>query len=116
MASWAEEDGEINVGPATALRPGKVLYYFTHSYMKDGEYKEHLFACVYWYAEHMCRSLYGKPLEIWKDAHIPEGPAMFLPLHRLDCRCTLAHSTIPLPDNTEERVVFSSPLPGLKHN
>lgn len=63
-----------------------------------------------------CRSLYGKLLEIWKDAHIPEGPAMFLPIHKLDCRCTLAYSTIPLPDSTEERVIFSSPLPGLKYN
>ena len=116
MASWAEEDGEINLASAVKLRPGKVLYYFTHSYMIDGQYKEHLFACVYWYAKHTCRFLYGKPLEIWKDAFVPEGPAMFLPIHRLECRCTFAYSTIPLPDSTHERVIFSSPFPGLKYS
>lgn len=70
--------------------------------------------------------MYGKPLEIWKDEHIPEGPAMFLPIHKLECRCVAAHSTIPvpsigmsrdendaiqLPGGAEER---ESPLPGLK--
>lgn len=44
MASWAEEDGSIGV--AATLRPGKVLYYFTHSFVVNGKYKEHLFAAV----------------------------------------------------------------------
>ena len=54
---------------------------------------------------------------------------MFLPIHKLECRCVAAHSTtsvpsigmsrdendaIRLPGGAEERVVFVSPLPGLK--
>lgn len=124
MASWAKQDGSIGTEAATTLRPGKVLYYFTHQCTTDRRY---VFAAVYWYSEHFCRSMYGKPLEIWKDEYIPEGPAMFLPLRKLECRCVAAHSTIPvpstgisrdaipLPGGAEERVIiFVSPLPGLK--
>ena len=126
MASWAKPDGSIGTGSDTTLRPGKVLYYFTHQCISGGSYKQHLFAAVYWYSEHFCRSMYRKPLEIWKDEHIPEGPAMFLPIHKLECRCVAANSTIPVPNGAEnittslpgcaeERVLFVSPLPGLKY-
>ena len=113
MASWANEDGSIRTDSGTTLRPGKVLYYFLHQCNVDGSLKQHLFAAVYWYSEHTCHSLYGKPLQIWKDDHIPEGPAMFLPIHKLECRCIVAYSTVPLPNGAEDRVLFVSPLPGL---
>ena len=65
-----------------------------------------------------------KPLEIWKDQYIPEGLAMFLPIHKLECRCVAANSTIPVPNSAEdsttslpgcveERVLFVSPLPDI---
>jgi hypothetical protein len=98
MASWAKLDGSIGTETVTTLWPGKVLYYFTHQCTTDGSYKKYLFAAVYWYSEHFRRSLYGKPLEIWKDEHIPEGPAMFLPIHKLECQCVVARSTIPVPN------------------
>lgn len=109
MASWAGSSGSI--GNNDTLRPGKVLFYFVHQF-KEGN--AHLFAAVYWYKDHPCHSLYGKPLEVWSEGYIPEGPAMFLPIHMLVCRCTLAQAMIPLPDNKEEKVTFISPLPTLK--
>ena len=54
----ASEDGSID--EHSKLRPGKVLFYFMH---KNGEFKDHTLACVSWYSEHNCYSLYGKPLE-----------------------------------------------------
>lgn len=93
MALWAKQDGSIGSESATTTwRPDKVLYYFTHQYITDGSYKEHVFAAVYWYSEHFCCSMYGKPLEIWKDEHIPEGPAMFLPIHKVECRFVTVYS------------------------
>ena len=67
-------------------------------------------------------SLYGH-LAITPNMHLL-GPAMFLPIHKLECRCVAAHSTIPVPSSdendtipmtsgAEERVLFVSPLPGL---
>ena len=113
MSSWANSSRSVQT--SGMLRPGKVLYYFTHQYMMNGSYKDHLFAAVYWFAEHSCHSLYGKPLEIWSTDYITEGPAMFLPIHKLACRCVIAHGTVPVPDGDQtERVIFVSPLPSLK--
>ena len=42
MASWAKQDGTIGGESATTLRPGKVLYYFTHQCITDGSYKQYL--------------------------------------------------------------------------
>lgn len=105
MASWVDSTGCINED--SIPRPGRVLFYFLHQFND----KKHLFAAVYWYMDHSCHSLYGKPLEVWRDSHIPEGPSMFLPIHKLLCRCTSVHAMIPLPDNKEERVVYITPLP-----
>ena len=102
MTSWAESSGPIGTSTSTILCPGKVLFYFTRQHKVNKKYREHLFAAVYWYAEHLCHSLYGKPLEIWKDSHIPEGPAMIPSIHKLSRRCGIAHGTIPLPGHTEE--------------
>ena len=95
----------------TSRRPGKVLYYFLHQYTTDGNLRQHLFAAVYWYSVAPCT---GNLLKIWNDEHISEGPAMFLPINQLECRCVVANGTVPLPSGTEERVLFISPLPGFK--
>lgn len=52
MSSWADSSESIQT--SGILRPGKVLYYFMHQVMMNGSYKEHLFAAVYWHAEHIC--------------------------------------------------------------
>ena len=51
MASWASEDGSID--EHSKLRPGKVLLYFIHKMIINGEFKDHTLACVSWYSEHM---------------------------------------------------------------
>ena len=44
-----------------------------------------IFAEVVWYAEHPNKLHYGRPLEIWKREFICDGPAFFLPLHKISC-------------------------------
>lgn len=81
LAAWASDDGSISsVG---ALRPGKVLHYVLNKVIIGAEHREHLFAVVGWFKEHRCRTLYGKPLEVWKhDQYLDDGPAAFLPIHK----------------------------------
>ena len=111
MASWADENCSIN--EHAKLRPGKVLYYIMHKIVVDCELKEHLLACVCWYTEHNCCSLYGKPLEIWNNTVIFDGPAFFIPVQKIACRCAVSLGRIPAPTG-EDQVLFVSPLPDLQ--
>ena len=78
LASWAEQDGSLS--ESAQHRPGRALYYILHKLKINGDYKDHI---VHWYSEHNCRSLYGKPLEIWSTTSIPEGPSMICQLIKL---------------------------------
>ena len=79
MSSWANKNGLINIG--TIKRPGKVLHYLLHKATIEGIIRDHLFAVVSWSDAHPSHMNCGKPLEIWKTIAVPEGPAIFIPIH-----------------------------------
>ena len=48
MASWADQDGQVN--PTAAIRPGFVKFIFTNTVrFENNQYKKHVFACTEWY-------------------------------------------------------------------
>ena len=110
LAAWASDDGSISsVG---AVRPGKVLHYILNKVLIGTEHREHLFAVVGWFKEHRCRMLYGKPLEVWKYAqYLDDGPATFLPIHKILCRFCAGYGHVASPFGGDEQVMFVCPLP-----
>ena len=92
IATWAKDDGTIYSinEPSRLAWPGRVHYYILNSIeLSNGSYREHLFAVVRWMTEHACQTLHGKPMEIWDHSKfVPEGPATFLPVHKMSCSAT----------------------------
>lgn len=118
MASWAKEDGTFYVDnePNRLIRPGKVLHYILNKVQIGNDtYREHAFAVVGWLTEHRCRYLYGKPMEIWNHSkYIQDGPATFLPVHKITCRFVAGFGKISKPGGGEETVMFVNPIPNLQ--
>ena len=115
MANWSNENGCINTD--SALRPGRVLHYFMHSHaILDQRKQDHVFAAVYWYQdpEHADCALLNsklKPLSVLKNDYVPEGPAMFIPVHHIACHCVKTQTMIT---GLQNLLVFVSPIPGFK--
>ena len=114
IASWAKHDGTIYSGDDTSkvARPGRVLHYILNKVQVGGTYREHLFAVVGWLTDHQCKTLYGKPMEIWDHTkYIKDGPATFLPVHKITCRYVAGHGRVCMPHGNEEQVLFVCPIP-----
>ncbi len=110
IASWANPDGTISFD--ADKRPGKVLYYVLHKVVYRGEVQEHLFAVMCWFKEHSQKNLFGKPLEVWsREDTVEDGPATFLPIHKVLCRYVAALGRLSMPNGTDENVLFVSPFP-----
>lgn len=118
MAPWAKEDGTIypDTEPIKIIRPGKVLYYILNKVqISGGSYREHIFAVVGWLSEHPCRSLYGKPMEVWDHSkYIQDGPSTFLPVHKIVCRFVAGYGKVSMPHRNEDKVMFVCPIPNLR--
>ena len=116
LAIWAKEDGSISCDWNGVRRPGEVLYYMLNKVKIGSNYREHLFAVVAWFKEHHCRLLYGKPMEVWNHLEcVPDGPATFLPIHRIAGRFVAGRGQVVMPTGNEERVTFVCPIPSFEY-
>ena len=52
-------------------------------------------------------------IEIWNNTVIFDGPAFFIPVQKIACRCAVSLGRIPAPTG-EDQVLFVSPLPDLQ--
>ena len=78
-------------------------------------YREHLFAVVAWFKQLDCRLLYGKPMEVWNHLdYVENGPATFLPIHKITCRFVAGPGQVAMPSGNEERVTFVCPIPSFE--
>ena len=84
MASWVGDEGEISLGIS---RPGRVKYFFEHSFVIDKKQYGHCFACVQWFKEYPNNSLFKNPLSVYyaKVFKLP-GPTTFIPVQRIQSR------------------------------
>ena len=81
----------------------------------SGVYREHVFAVVAWLTEHSKQYEYGKPIEIWDHSkYFQDGPATFLPVHKIACRCVVGYGTIKKPSGAEEDVMFVNSVPSFE--
>ena len=78
------DEGEISLGIS---RPGRVKYFFEHSFVIDKKQYGHCFACVQWFKEYPNNSLFKNPLSVYyaKVFKLP-GPATFIPVQRIQSR------------------------------
>ena len=58
MASWVGGEGQITLGQSS---PGRVKYYFEHSFEIDEQQYRYCFACVQWYKEYTNNVSFGNP-------------------------------------------------------
>lgn len=118
MVSWAKQDGTMYLANehSGVNRPGKVLYYILNKVeISKDIYREHVFAVVVWLTEHPRQYLYGKPIEIWDHStYVQDGPATFLPVHKIVCRFVAGYGKISKPGGGEEDVTFVSPIPSFE--
>lgn len=84
MASWVGDEGEIDTGNS---KPGRVKFYFEHSFDFDNKQYRHCFACVQWFKEYPNNMPFRNPLSVFyaKVFKLP-GPATFIPVQRIQSR------------------------------
>jgi hypothetical protein len=104
LGSWPEIDGNIN---QTTLNMtfGTVDFYFSHSVLKEGEYKKYFFACVTWYMtsnDTIYNNLNPLLVVLNKLYSLPGGPLRFLLVQRISSHCSFA--TVKNSDK-EERYI-----------
>lgn len=67
MASWVGGEGQITLGQSC---PGRVKYYFEHSFEVDEQQYRHCFACVQWYKEYTNNVSFRNPLSVFYAIYI----------------------------------------------
>ena len=84
MASWVGDEGEINAGNS---KPGRVKFYFEHSFDIGKKQYRHCFACVQWFKEFQDITPFRNPLTVFyaKVFKLP-GAATFIPVQRIQSR------------------------------
>ena len=84
MASWVGNEGEISLG---ITRPGRVKFYFEHSFEIDDKQYRHCFACVQWFKEYPNDTPFRNPLSVfYAKVFKHPGAATFIPVQRLQSR------------------------------
>ena len=104
MARWADDRCYVSCGE---LRPGKVKFVISHVVQfPDGELKEHLFFVVDWFKVFNGNTSFRPPVSVWSKKTVNEGPATYLPVQRMKCRCAWTKSYVG-----HQPVVIVAPLP-----
>ena len=106
MASWSTNAGQI-LRENFFLRPGMVLFYAKHTVHVEGHALVHCLACVKWFEQPAVHVLSSPPVSFWKShAFVTGGPATFIPVQRIYCKCT----ALEINWNNED-VLAVCPLP-----
>ena len=110
LASWPQADGKINEATLD-MKFGTVDFYFSHSLLREGEYKKYYFACVTWYATTNDTIYHDvNPLMVVnKKSILPGGTSRFLPVQRISSHCSFA--TVKQGKGEEKYIV----CPFLRH-
>lgn len=110
LASWCGLDGEIN-SRGSSPRPGQIIA-FLQLYVplqNSNERLEVVLAEVDWLQRHGYTGPLGKPVaSVWcRNVYEPDGPATFIPVHRIWTKCIIGSQTI----NGEHVAVVTPVIP-----
>ena len=116
IAQWAGLGGRIS---HRSSRVGKVLCFVRHAIALDETETglqaskrlktSHIFAKVQWHCRHPKESWLPPPLLLFGADCEPSGPATFLPISRIKCRCAVVLDTIEF-DLGKDSVLVVVPL------
>ena len=112
VAKWCGANGQIDTSVSSKYRYGEVQHFIQHN-MTSPETKtlqKHLFAAVQWFRIHPRQGCTAKPLEIVSTDFEPEGPATFIPVSRIKCRCAISPKELIQFDYGEDCVYIVCPM------
>ena len=112
VAKWCGANGQIDTSASSKYRYGEVQHFIQHD-MRNPETKvlqKHLFAAVKWFRIHPRQGCTAKPLEIISTDFEPEGPATFIPVSRIKCRCAISPKELIQFDYGEDCVYIVCPM------
>ena len=106
-ANWAGVGGSLATN-ISVLRVGLIQYFIRHAIRHPVSTKKtsHIFARVFWYKPHLRENwFHHRALVLSPDMNVC-GPATFLPVARICCRCAIVHKTVQF-DYGEDNVIIA---------
>ena len=106
-ANWAGVGGSLATN-ISVLRVGLIQYFIRHAIRHPVSTKKtsHIFARVFWYKPHLRENwFHHRALVLSPDMNVC-GPATFLPVARIHCRCAIVHKTVQF-DYGEDNVIIA---------
>ena len=96
LASWCGTDGNINT-MGNDLRPGIVRFYLSMYIHVKGRMEFVTLAYVYWLQKVSHQKSICPVADVWcHKLFEPEGPACFMPVQRITCKCVCAKVLIKM--------------------
>ena len=111
-AKWCGLNGQIDSSGNSKYRYGEVQYFIHHTAVnpENNRTEKHIFAAVKWIRIHSMQCSLPKPLEIVSTDFEPEGPATFIPVSRIKCRCAISQKELIQFDYGEDCVFIVCPM------
>ena len=112
IAKWCGANGQIDAVGSSIYRCGEVQYFIQHIMLnpENNTTDKHLFAAVKWFKCHPRQFTVAKPLQILCTDFEPEGPATFIPVSRIKCRCAISPKELIQFDYGEDCVYIVCPM------
>ena len=93
-ANWAGIGGSLTTNN-TVLRVGIVQHFIRHAVQLDADSKiYHIFARVFWFKNHPRENWFNSRTYVLSPDLIKHGPATFIPVSRIRCRCAIIKKKI----------------------
>ena len=107
LAAWCGRDGKVDINTVD-FRPGRVLYFFKHSFTIQQNVVPHVFAFVQWYQHHSSQhNVATTRMETWcANLFEPFGPASFLPVQRIQSQFVAGFNSM-----NDEDTLYVCPIP-----
>ena len=110
-ANWAGVGGNLVATTNNVLRVGLIQYFLRHVVRlptSAAEYRRvvHIFARIFWYKSHPRENFFHHRALVVSPDMDRCGPATFLPISRIRCRCAITNRTVKF-DYGEDNVIIA---------
>ena len=108
-ANWAGVGGNLAAN-ISIIRVGIIQHFIRHAVRFPSSFGSkkvsHLFARVHWFASHSHENWFSHRSLILSPTLTENGPATFLPVSRIRCRCAITEKKVVF-DYGEEKVIIA---------